>query len=110
MARQLPDELGRLTVEEAPSWQALWQARLAPIAASIPNDPPGPGNPLWIDAIRKGRKASRMIGNLPDPGVKWEGENRLAWTKQYELAAELIDGAREALANMQAPGTGRLVN
>jgi hypothetical protein len=109
MARELPEELGRLRVEDAPYWQQSWQARLSMIAPRMPAEPPFPANPFLLSALRNGKEGLRMIGRLPDAHRPWEGRERASWTEHYEHAARLIDNAREDLSKVQVRAEAQAV-
>ena len=101
LARELPEELGRLTVEEAPAWQEIWRARLEPIAGRLPEDPPFPCNPFLVSAIRNAKEGLRMIERLPDAHRPWEGLERERWTEHYSDAERVLQEALRDLAKVE---------
>lgn len=100
-AHELPEELSELTVEDAPAWQESWQMQLEPIRSSLPAEPPFPGNPFLVRAIRNAQEASRTISRLPDSNRAWEGLERERWTEAYQSAEKMIEEARQDLAKVE---------
>lgn len=100
-AHELPEELGELSVDDAPAWQESWQMQLEPIRSSLPAEPPFPANPFLVRAIRNAQEALRTIGRLPDSNRPWEGLERERWTELYQGAEKLIEDARQDLAKVE---------
>lgn len=100
-AHELPEELAELSVDDAPAWQESWQMQLEPIRSSLPAEPPFPGNPFLVRAIRNAQEALRTIGRLPDSNRPWEGRERESWTELYQSAEKMIEGARQDLAKVE---------
>lgn len=100
-AHELPDELAELTVEQAPAWQESWHMELEQIRSSLPAEPPFPGNPFLVRAIRNAQEALRTIGRLPDPDRPWEGLERERWAELYQSAEKMIEDARQDLAKVE---------